>query len=380
MVSRFTSTMPWRWIPARAIAPLDFGRFALLRFTLRHAIWRRVYQDRATRLAVWFSVAAAFHLGMSLAFPLAWLIPGPLLLGVPHVAASIRYSLGPMLAPGRERRGALALAALFFCGIAAFRILHPVDERLSIFAAEAIVTALAYVAVTAASRHQRAWLAGLWVAPVFAAAWRFPLAAAGVLAFAHNGVGYLYWMRAAKTARELRTSIACTVVFIAVSVAIVLGAFDPVYRLITPQLAIPGLGLRFDQIGGLLAPWTSSQKVWYRATVAYAFGNGLHYFVWLKALGDQNLRLGIPSTFRQSWRHLLDDFGGPAVWLLGILSAAAILMYVFLPFAQARAIYFSAVGIHGFFEFLGLGFAAAVFVPTQGKWPALWQSKPRDIL
>src|SRR5580692_5440818 len=70
---------------------MDQVRITVLRWTMPSKLLRSVFMNRALRLQVLFLAAAVIYLFASLFFPLWVLVIGPILWGIPHIFASIRY-------------------------------------------------------------------------------------------------------------------------------------------------------------------------------------------------------------------------------------------------------------------------------------------------
>ena len=92
--------------------------------------------------------------------------------------------------------------------------------------------------------------------------------------------------------------------------------------------------------------------------MAYAFGQSLHYFVWLRAIPDQYLYRSVPVTFRQSLGLFRRDFsklGGTMILVTvsaGVLVGLAALLLA--AGETARLIYLSVASWHGYLEITGL--------------------------
>ena len=139
-------------------APLDVGRAALLRRfggTLRPLI-----ADRGARTAVIFTAVVLFAFTATLTMPVALLALGPIVLGVPHVLADVRYLV---VRPGFHRVHRLwpiALPLLGVCTTSDLRVglLAPLLAALlarGALARRALVVALAALGCRRARRFGR---------------------------------------------------------------------------------------------------------------------------------------------------------------------------------------------------------------------------------
>ena len=119
--------------------------------------------------------------------------------------------------------------------------------------------------------------------------------------------------------------------------------------------------LDYLDLGAWIAPWAQdwvgSEWILYHCVVAYAFGQSMHYFVWLKAIPDQHHTSEAPTSFRQSLRLLQVDFGRKSVLVGAGLILLSLAAWAFVLFPQARALYFALAAYHGYLELAGLGVA-----------------------
>ena len=191
------------------------------------------------------------------------------------------------------------------------------------------------------------------VGPFAFGLWASPVLTAGLLALAHNVVGFVYWVALARSPRDRRYALASLGVFLAVSALILAGAFAPLYPLLATGSHLDFAGLSFHAIGSLVLPWAEGDTLLY-ATAAFAFGQSTHYYVWLKAIPDQGHDNAIPTSFRQSLRLLRADFGPTATQVLIWAVVASFGVWLFLNFQQARVLYFVLAGFHGLVELAGL--------------------------
>ena len=114
----------------------------------------------------------------------------------------------------------------------------------------------------------------------------------------------------------------------------------------------------------MITPWTLDPSIMLHATVAFAFGQSTHYYVWFKAIPDEHHHNRIPTSFKQSWRLLGEDLGRRAATILIYLVLAASAVWVFLEVPRAREVYFLIAGFHGYLEIAGLGL---VNLPARGR-------------
>jgi hypothetical protein len=284
---------------------------------------------------------AALLIGASLAAtvlaPLWLLLLAPLVLGVPHVVADVRWLV---LRPGVERR-VLYAVALPLAGMTALRVLAVVGARP--WFAPAVEVALGGAAIAgaalatdgAAGRRALA-LAGA-AALVAAGLWRTSLTAV-LLGHAHNLVALgllLTWWRA-----PLSRRIALALAYAGCATAIALGAGDSLTRL-AGGFAAPSTGLDFAALTATLAPGLAATPA-LRVVLLFAFAQSVHYAIWLSLL---------PTALapRRALSSLRTDVGTPALLAALALAVLVPLAGAFFP-ARTREIYLSLVLFHGWLE------------------------------
>lgn len=216
---------------------------------LRRVAPRALIADREARV-LWLgllSIATSFV--AALCFPEAMLVVGPLVLGVPHLLSDARYLV--------VRRGH-----------------HKSLSFWLLIAAPALATSLGaepfwgFAAVAGAGLLRRSPLvtaAGL--ALVALGVW-FGWDAQRVFLHVHNGVALLVWWRWRPRSWSM---------------------------LAIPAAAVLGWAVLW-QLGTL-------------DTTAFAFGQAVHYAVWLRLIPEDDRARPAPRSFRASWQALLRDFG-----------------------------------------------------------------------
>jgi hypothetical protein len=314
---------------AGVIAPFDRVRSSLLRFITPHARSLVVARDR--RVAVVGACLMVAALLSTSALPMAFLVLGPIVWGVPHVVSDLRYLVAR---PGFHRRP-WALAAIMG-GILAAGFGFGVRGGLA-GAAGAILFARA-------SKRRRA-LGLLVVGALLAVAqWAGPFADL-VFAHAHNAVGIGLWW--AWRRREGRLHWIPLATF-AVGCALILGG------------AMAPLA---ERTGGLVAPWThltaySLARGLYagpfgpmalRLLVLYAFAQSVHYVVWLRLVPEDDRPSPTPRSFLQSFRALRADVGALILWI-ALLGALALAVWAAFDAGRARNGYIQMAFFHGYLE------------------------------
>jgi hypothetical protein len=167
------------------------------------------------------------------------------------------------------------------------------------------------------------------LAGVLLAAWHAPLYLAAFLLMFHNAVAFVFWVHTARPGRERGVALASRF-FLLVCALILFGRFDILYGWLEPQGESAFLRYDYGEMGRLLVPWSSDYHDWFHFFSCYAFGQALHYFVWLKAIPDQNLKTETTQSFRRSKELLLREFGRKTAWLLVAACAVSQLVKVMI--------------------------------------------------
>lgn len=276
-------------------------------------------RHREPRVAVYGVGAIILALGATFAFPLELLAVGPIVLGVPHLVADVRYLVAR---PALHRR---AEFWLFVAGPAALSFVHP-HASLS-------MAAIAGAALIArGSLVPRLFAFGIGVALVFVCA-HFGRTADLVVAHGHNLVAialFVAWSR-----RQSSHHLWIVAAFAAGLVAI---AFGPA------RLAESGPLAAGDVIHAI-APFDDSALAT-RAVLAFAFAQSVHYAVWLRLVPEADRpRPGLRS-FASSLRALTADVGVTLV-AVAIVVTVAFAAWGCFSIAGARDGYLRLAIFHG---------------------------------
>ena len=312
------------------LAGLDHLRRLGLRL-LGPFLSRSVLTDRERRVAVLGSVliVAAFFLAGTL--PVVMLVLGPLVWGIPHVLADVRYLVAR---PGLHRRP-LVLAAIG-AGILAAGLGYGV--RGGLFGA-----ALA-LCVARTSWPRR--LVGLGVVgALFAAAQHAGYVADIAFAHLHNLVAVLIWW--AWRPRQTRLHLVPIVLFVAGAAAMLLGAAAPLLAW-SGGTEAPWTGLGMRYLAWTLSPDPLSPLA-PRLVLLYAFAQATHYIVWLRLMPEDDRPSKTPRSYRQSFRALAGDIGGWILWL-SVIGALGLISWAFFGPGEARDGYLRLAFFHGHLE------------------------------
>ncbi|HZS41320.1 MAG TPA: hypothetical protein VFF06_31035 [Polyangia bacterium] len=290
------------------------------------------------RLTARASLLLLASLAATVLAPLWLLLLAPIVLGVPHVVADLRWLV---LRPGVERRVLVAIAPPL-AAMTALRVINlagggswPAVEIA--LGGAAIAGAIAFSVERAST--QRAAIALAAAALLIAAGLLAPRQIALWLGHAHNLVAFgllLAWWPAPS-----RNRAAVALVFAACAALIALGALDPLSRA-AGGFAAPSTGLDFAGLTATLAPGLAPTLA-LRLVLLFAFAQAVHYAVWLSLLPRAVApRAPLLSSLRA-------ELGTPGLLVAAALALAVPACGLFAP-ARTRALYLSLVLFHGWLE------------------------------
>lgn len=344
------------------IAVADDARSTLLRWIAGTRIGGLVVR-RQPRIALRASLALAFAFVLAATFPALSLAVGPLVFGVPHVAASLRYLVlrrgarEPSARPSRAFVVALVIGsiAIVSCRIAAGAgVADGLPVRLELpFGAPLFPPAVADAAMES-RRFGRAGAAFAVLAIGSMLALRHPLFVR--LAFVHvHNLGVIALWAFGFRRRGARP----TFVLVALFVALAVMASGATVPLASALGGLDAAGVSCRVVGEWLAP--SLPASWALALVVmHAFTDSVHYAFWLSVVPEEALSGEGTLTFRQTVRGIGRDFGWVGIGLVAVatLSIGALALR---SAHLARDAYFVIAGFHGYVEGAAL---AALFVAT----------------
>jgi hypothetical protein len=307
------------------VAPLDHAR--VLGIRALGPIGRTLVARRELRVGVNGALSVAMALALTLVAP-TWLLAfSPLVMGVPHLLADVRYLV---VRPGLHRRWSLwaaiggPLAVLAWTG----------DSRYGLVA----IPATAAVALGSRLSRCAGALVGVGVVAAAVVAGRF--ATSMLLAHGHNLVAiaiFLLW-------RRRRTGWHWLPV-----VAFSLGYLALLAGWVTPWRGVgdpSGQSMAFH-VGwyarGVAEPWAT------RWVLSFAFAQAVHYGLWIRVVPDEDQRRDTTRTVRRTLADLVADLGWPAVLGVAAVAVGFLGWGVVAPLA-ARTRYLDLALTHGYLE------------------------------
>lgn len=316
------------------LAPFDWVRTRALQASQPFS--SRLAGNLELRVAVGGSLGILIALFASLTVPMWMLALGPIVLGVPHVVADIRYLV---VRRGLHRRP----------WIIAFAGIPLVASGLGFGVGWGLLGAAGAVLVSRTS-HLRRGIALVVLGPLIALSFEHGWTADLIFAHGHNFVAVLLWWLWRPRVSKLHWI--PLAVFVAGVALIMLGAADGV--LMRDSLFdSPFTSVTLDRMAWGLAPGMVGELA-IRLVVLFAFAQAVHYTVWLRMVPDEDRGRPTPRTFVASFRALRDDLG---LWLLGATVLASVAVAVWAIVADvgtARDGYLRMALFHGNLELIAL--------------------------
>lgn len=353
----------------QALRPLDeVRRLALRVLAGASPLGRTLAQRRSVRVPVLLSLHAFVAFALAVLAPALLLAVAPLAVGVPHLAADVRYLLIRRAWP----RWWLVASAAFMLALVAVRLVAEVTDRTVSLAWEQ-ATASAWVllgAVGGASLGAKdragrrtdppgrpGWTSRGWAVVAVAAAlaafavgaprmWRL------LLLHGHNLIAIVIWLVIFR--RGWRLAVVPVALALGGGAALASGAFlDVTIRHGVLSVA----GLHLFAAADWLAPGLSDSRAIAVAT-SFAFLQSVHYAVWLVAIPAGDRRGDGARTWRASFRDLARDFT-PA----GLSAAAGLTLLVavmgMICAAGTRRLFLSLATFHAWLELAALAYLVA---------------------
>jgi hypothetical protein len=307
----------------------------LLRATLAH-------RDRRIATVACMSVVCA-GLG-AVYFPVLLFTLGPVLLGVAHVAADVRYLVLRRNLAGWWQRtvwlGCGALIALrVFCELGWLRHV----ERVELGMAAAFIGVAVLAALRERGSRSRALLACTLLAVATGYALSQPRFSRLVFLHAHNLIALLAW---AMLFRETKRWLLAPLSLVACGVALLASGALVSQTLSSPFAA--SFHLHVLTVSDWVAPF-ADPRLAVAISTTYLFLQSVHYSAWLSWIPqEEQPRRGTP-TFRMSARALFTDLGAGGVLAVS-LAAIAVWVGACFDVHRAQGVYLSLATFHGYLE------------------------------
>ena len=333
---------------------LDQIRQSILKYALNNTWLRKLYSDYVYRTYLGYFFSSFLFLPLAIIRPDILLILGPLIFGYPHMVASYRYLIS------RDRLKATHRPKLFVLFLV-FTVLTMLVYKYQLFLAwmsfgvwpqvmAMLVLTLAYS--MGVYKNLKTLIAGFCAAICLTLwAWHDPLIYTGGILILHNFMAHFHWILSCKKYSHLRVALSTTFFFSLLHVLVLYGFIDPWLNTFFLK------SWRIENTAWILASWSEDPVVWYRWLVLYTYGLSMHYFIWLRALPETELKSKAPLPFRLSFKEWQKDLSPAVLRAIVIFSFFGIALWIF-KYDLGKNLYFQFALLHGALE--------VVFLPS--KW------------
>jgi len=298
-----------------AADPLDAVRRGVLQLATRSAFLTRVLGRRDSRIACLAACQVTVLFALAMRVPVALYFIGPVVFGVVHLAADVRYLVLHRAPP----RSLVALSAAFAAAITSVQVvaaLHFVSARASDRTSLVLGAAWIVAALVAAIRDKVRLAAS--AAIVASCVWLLFAHARFVgiaLVHVHNLVAIGAWLLLFR--RRLGVTVLPLILVIGFAAVLLSGVALP-WTFASGGLV--AFGMRAETLGAWLSPGVRPD-VAVALAATFVFLQGVHYAAWTGWIPQDDLRTEGTPTYRMTVRTLERDFG--RVWL-GLIAVVAV--------------------------------------------------------
>jgi hypothetical protein len=335
----------------RAVAPLDGARREILSRLVKVPGASKIVLQRDRRIALFVSAHAVVACLLTATFPMLLFVLGPVLLGVAHVAADVRYLVLRRKLPAWWKNAVFVGCAL----LVGVRVLDEVGVGgTSLLRVElAMACAWILVALVAGAHVGGGTLRALVALGPLIAALFFslmdPVTVRLVFLHAHNLVALALWIHLFR--RRLSSML--------VPLALILGAVIFLGSASTFSWAQATGGWMAFRVHLLVAAeWVApglSPEHAVGLTLVYTFLQSVHYSLLLLVIPQEDTSSEAPLTFKKSARSLVADFGRSGVAAVA-LTGLVVVVGAFSNVQRARSLYLSLAMFHGYLELAMLAY------------------------
>ncbi len=290
------------------------------------------------------AVAIVLALVLTALCPALALAISPALLGVPHIAAAVRYLILRQNLP----RGFLVATVALAGAMMALRVLEQYSGTPARFASGEIVIAMVWALAAAGAAFRsggNAWrfvLASIGIVALASLALLHPLSARIGFAHVHNlGVVVLWLLGFRRGGFPL-----WIVALLFVAIALLLSGTTVALAESAGGTAAAGVDLR--EVGKWLVPGAAA-SIAMPLVLAHVFTDSVHYAFWLGVIPDETLTHQGSLSFRMTMRSLVRDFGKVGLGAIAALTAF-VLIASLADHTGTRNAYFAIAGFHGYIE------------------------------
>ena len=334
------------------LRPLDQTRIAF--FRVLGPVARPFIRSRSLRASTLLTLSIVVAFALTLLAPLALLALGPLVLGMPHLAADARYLV---LRPGLHRERmfwliTIPLAALTFTAEAHWGFLSVALAALAAMVRVKRLSTGALLALVLA-------LLGLYASIVSADA------TSTWTAHAHNAfalLAFLIWPRWVGRTRSNAMPLLPISLVLLGALFLMLGGAEWVGLNFMQLDMEEGLGTPLVSHLYSLAPEGLSFEMGVRLVLLFAFTQSVHYGVWLRAIPEEDRPQPTPRSFTRAWNAMREEGSLHVMIVFGILTLA-LLGWAACDLSAARTGYLRFALAHGFLEVAVLVYSGGALTP-----------------
>jgi hypothetical protein len=324
---------------------LDRTRAEVLRVAVRVPWLGERVRRRDGRVGLRATLAILFALVLTIAAPALALAISPIVFGVPHVAASVRYLVV------RQGLGRAKVAFIVVCSvlITALRVAEQYAGALHAWARAEVAVASVWVIAAAVAagfdggRWRRVAVAVPALLATAAACFAHPIVARLAFVHVHNLGVVLIWVVLFRS--RLRGALVPVVLLVLAVVLVLSGATIPW----TARLGgLAAAGVDLTVVGSWLLPGAAA-TVAVPLVLAHALTDSVHYAFWLTVIPEETLRGEGTLTFRMTVRAIARDLGRPLA-LAVVVAFAFVVVLALVDLGVTRDAYFAFAGFHGYVE------------------------------
>lgn len=333
-----------------AVAPLDVVRRAALQLVTRSRVLARVVGRRDSRVALLATIQVTILFLFAVRFPVGLFFVGPIVFGVIHLAADVRY-LALRRSPPRLLLGASVVLAVTLTAVraaAGFHLLRAaVTDQIDI----SLGVLWVGLALALALRDERRKAA--LVAPAFVLGAAYVLSHAHAVGLAlihlHNVIALGAWL---VLFRRRASWTAIPLALIGAGVALLLSGVT------LPWTYLHGGSVAFGMHAERLAMWIApgvAPELAVAILGTFVFMQGVHYAAWTGWIPQDALRGEGTPSYRQTVRGLTHDFG-PVAFGVIVAVAVGLVGLALWDVRQSVAWYMNLSKSHAWFECAFLGY------------------------
>jgi hypothetical protein len=339
---------------AAVLWPLDeLRRLGLRVLAANRPVGRALARSRGARVSLFLTAHATAAFALAVAAPSFLIAVTPLLFGVPHVTADVRYLL---IRRGWPRAWLIA-SATFGLALIAIRVAAESGARLapSLAVEQGIAAAwvvLGAVAGLRAAPSSRGWWVLAAAAGVAAAAVGAPRPFRMILLHGHNLLALVIWLVLFRRRGRLIWVPAAAML---IGAALLASGRLLAWTVTHGWLSVAGLHLL--AAADWLAPGLPD-GVALGLTTSFAFLQAVHYLVWLVGIPAADRPGDGGRSWRVAWRELVGDLGSRGVAVVVALTAAVAAAGL-LAAGPTRRLFLSIASFHAWLELAVLAYVLA---------------------